>query len=178
MSNIRPAVSRSNRWAGLVLLIKNASQRGAYQQLFASNAVKKTYHAVAPLNKKLALPLTHKSRIIESPRFMQMEVAQGPANSHTHIAVIRSVGDKTHLFCLSPTTGKKHQLRLHMASLAMPITGDRIYPTLQPFVKANQQQWDNPLQLLAKGLQFTDPITKLERTFTSTLQLAKGTTKD
>ena len=175
--DLSPAHRLDRETAGLVLLIKNASHRGAYQQLFASNAVKKTYHAVAPLNKKLALPLTHKSRIIESPRFMQMEVAQGPANSHTHIAVIRSVGDKTHLFCLSPTTGKKHQLRLHMASLAMPITGDKIYPTLQPFVKVNQQQWDNPLQLLAQGLQFTDPITKLDRTFTSTLQLAKGTTK-
>ena len=176
--DLSPAHRLDRETAGLVLLIKNAVHRGAYQQLFASNQINKTYHAVAPLNKKLAFPLTHECRIIESPRFMQMEVVAGPANSRTHIAIMQSVSAENHLFCLRPATGKKHQLRLHMASLGMPIVGDQIYPTLQPFVKASEQQWDKPLQLLAQGLQFNDPITKLERTFTSTQQLAKSTTEN
>jgi tRNA pseudouridine32 synthase / 23S rRNA pseudouridine746 synthase len=31
---------------------------------------------------------------------------------------------------LRPLTGKRHQLRVHMAALGLPILGDRIYPTL------------------------------------------------
>ena len=160
--------------AGLVLLIKNAAHRGAYQQLFAEHKVEKTYHAVAPINDELTFPLTFKARMVESTRFMQMEVVVGEANSQTEIEVIRRLSNDIQLFRLRPKTGKKHQLRLHMASLGMPILGDQIYPTLQPFIKANEQGWDQPLQLLAQGLQFTDPLTNQERRFTSTLQLADG----
>ena len=169
---LTPAHRLDRETAGLVLLIKNTAHRGAYQQLFAAHKIKKTYHAVAPINRAFSFPMTFNARIIESNRFMQMEVVVGQANSQTEIEVMRSLGDQNHMFRLGPKTGKKHQLRLHMASLGMPILGDQIYPTLQPFIKANAQGWDEPLQLLAQGLEFSDPLTNLDRVFTSSLRLA------
>jgi tRNA pseudouridine32 synthase/23S rRNA pseudouridine746 synthase len=67
------------------------------------------------------------------------------------------------LFRLIPKTGKKHQLRVHMASLGFPILGDSLYsesPGLQT------------LQLLAYRLQFVDPLTGVERIFRSARQLS------
>ena len=157
--------------AGLVLLVKNPRYRGAYQQLFATRNVQKIYQAVAPINAALQLPLDHQACIEESEHFMQMRVGKGQHNSHTKIDVLKALNSELCLFLLRPSTGKKHQLRLHMASLGMPILGDQIYPTLQPFVPASAQAWDSPLQLLAQRLDFIDPVLQTERSFTSTMQL-------
>jgi tRNA pseudouridine32 synthase / 23S rRNA pseudouridine746 synthase len=59
-------------------------------------------------------------------------------------------------FELTPITGKKHQLRLHMSGLGFGIINDRYYPDLRP---EGNDDFDNPLQLIAKDLQFLDPIT-------------------
>ena len=157
--------------AGLVLLVKNARYRGVYQQLFATRLVQKIYHAIAPFNQTLRLPLDHEACIEESDHFMQMRVCDGPMNSHTHIAILRTVAHGRCHFILRPTTGRKHQLRLHMASLSMPILGDQIYPIMRPFEPIKEARWDDPLQLLAQGLAFIDPVTQFERSFTSTLTL-------
>jgi tRNA pseudouridine32 synthase/23S rRNA pseudouridine746 synthase len=66
-----------------------------------------------------------------------------------------AVKDGLGLFELSPITGKTHQLRVHMLSLGMPIMNDRFYPLLQP---KGPDNFAKPLQLLAKRLRFTDPV--------------------
>jgi tRNA pseudouridine32 synthase / 23S rRNA pseudouridine746 synthase len=137
--------------------------RGAYQSLFLNKRVQKKYQAIAPYNEKLVLPLTHKSRLQVSEHFMRMQEVAGAPNSETHIALIeRSNG--LGRYALTPVTGKKHQLRVHMAALGIPIINDQIYPK---YIATEQESFENPLQLLASEIAFTDPILGCTREFHS-----------
>ena len=67
-------------------------------------------------------------------------------------------------------TGKRHQLRVHMTAMGMPIVGDQFYPTVRRGPEA-QEYFSNPLQLLAHSVRFTDPLTGQAREFESQSQL-------
>ena len=71
-------------------------------------------------------------------------------------------------YALSPITGRKHQLRVHMAALGAPILNDATYPELVERVAGD---YSAPLQLLAKRLSFIDPISGVERAFESGFRL-------
>ena len=90
-----------------------------------------------------------------------MRVAEGEANSHSVIRCLQQ-STETALFELNPVTGKTHQLRVHMQALGWPILNDKYYPQLQPLSADN---YSAPLQLLAKELQFIDPVTQHPRRF-------------
>jgi len=55
---------------------------------------------------------------------------EGPANATTHVDVIAR-GNDAWRYRLEPVTGRKHQLRVHMAALGAPILGDPMYPELR-----------------------------------------------
>lgn len=92
-----------------------------------------------------------------------MEEVAGEINSETAMAILAH-NDQWARYQLQPLTGKKHQLRLHMAQLGIPIRHDRWYPTLRPTVSDDFSQ---PLQLLAKEIRFIDPYTNEARCFSS-----------
>jgi tRNA pseudouridine32 synthase / 23S rRNA pseudouridine746 synthase len=152
--------------AGLVMFSIQPAERDAYQSLFRRHEVSKNYEAVAP-RVELRFPLTRRSRIVEDqPFFRQREVA-GEANSETHVDVQEAVGDMA-LYALRPVTGKKHQLRVHMNALGLPIRNDRMYP---PVEHTPDDDYRYPLQLLAKSIAFTDPITGQLRNFETRMKL-------
>ena len=152
--------------AGLVLFSTNTETRHRYHQLFDENKIHKTYLAIAATNTEDELVGQQwqvKNRITNGePRF-QMKVVSGLPNSHSEIRCLKQTTDKR-LFELNPITGKTHQLRIHMQTIGWPILNDRYYPTLQP---ETADDYSQPLQLLAKELQFIDPVTNLRRTFSS-----------
>ena len=149
--------------AGLVLFSVQPGERDAYQALFRHRTVTKHYEAVASWRDDLAFPLTRKSRIVEGvPFFRQREIA-GEPNSETHIDVLAINGSLAR-YALSPVTGKKHQLRVHMNALGLPILNDRMYP---PVAETPDDNHASPLQLLAKSIAFDDPVTGQQRTFQS-----------
>ncbi len=157
--------------AGLVLFSVQPATRDAYQALFRDRAVHKTYEAIAPFQPDLVFPLTRHSRIVEDTSegrgFMtQTEVEVTPnaqPNALTHIELLEIKGQFAK-YQLKPVTGKRHQLRVHMHALGVPIVGDGIYPVLTP---EGQIDYDNPLQLLAKLIEWIDPITGKVRQFES-----------
>ena len=153
--------------AGLVLFSKQVASRGAYQELFRTRQVDKTYECIAPWNAHLPWPITRQSRIAASAHFMQQTEEPGRPNALTHITPIEVLG-KLARYALKPVTGQRHQLRVHMAALGLPLVGDGIYPTLTPEGSADYR---NPLQLLAKSISFTDPISGEQRQFESAQKL-------
>ncbi|MGH8105816.1 MAG: pseudouridine synthase, partial [Arenimonas sp.] len=153
--------------AGLVVFVIKPETRGAYQSLFLSKQVEKCYQAIAPYRENLIFPMTYKCRLQESENFMQMEAVAGEDNSETFIEVLER-RDNLARYQLTPITGKKHQLRAHMAALGIPILNDLIYPAHRA---ADQDDFDKPLQLLAQRIAFADPITGQQRAFESGLRL-------
>lgn len=154
--------------AGLVLLSPEPAGRDAWHTLFRSRTVRKLYEAVAPWRAELELPRTHASRMEEGgARFFTMHEVPGAPNSQTHIEMAARSGAWA-LYRLRPVTGKKHQLRLHMAALGAPIRHDAFYPEINDPPPGD---YSRPLQLLARELAFTDPVSGRERVFVSQQRL-------
>jgi tRNA pseudouridine32 synthase / 23S rRNA pseudouridine746 synthase len=150
--------------AGLVMFTIRPDQRGPYQKLFESRAIRKVYEAIAPLRPDLELPLTHESHVRESEAFMQMQEVPGkPANAVSHIQLVETRGSWGR-YAIEPITGRKHQIRVHMAALGIPIANDRIYPVLQPHAP---DDFSDPLKLLARQLEFIDPLSGRGHVFSS-----------
>jgi tRNA pseudouridine32 synthase/23S rRNA pseudouridine746 synthase len=157
--------------AGVVLFAKQPSICAGYQALFAGRKVVKRYQAIAPGDARLQFPLTRASTLVTSDHFMQMregEAAPGAQpNAQTEIELIETRGPWAR-YRLRPATGKRHQLRVHMAALGLPILGDRIYPNL---LGPGTDEQANPLRLLAESIAFRDPASGEERHFVSRRQL-------
>lgn len=156
--------------AGLVLFSRNPETRGDYTALFRERKVKKVYEALARTPRKserLDFPLTRRSRIVSGEPFFRMQEAFGRANAESVIELTCIEGEVAR-FRLRPLTGKKHQLRVHLAALGFPIVNDRLYPD-NAFVQHSDRADDfaKPLKLLARSLAFTDPVTGKEQFFES-----------
>lgn len=154
--------------AGVILFSCNVKTRGAYQNLFKNREVSKTYHALAPSCDDLDFPLNYQSRMVEGEPFFRMIEVAGTANSQTYIECLACFGELS-LYQLQPVTGRKHQLRVHLAALGIPILNDTFYPHLTADQK---EDFSRPLKLLAKSIAFVDPITGQSRYFESQRQLA------
>lgn len=156
--------------AGVVMLCKQPEWRDAYQQLFRLQQVYKSYEAIAPPLPRLAFPCQLDSRMQRHHKhFFLSEEVPGPPNVSTKVNVLQR-GSKYWYYLLEPLTGYKHQLRLHMSSLGAAIVWDDFYPR----VAQRRDDFSQPLQLLARSLAFTDPVTGQQRSFASqrSLQLA------
>ena len=147
--------------AGLVLFSSNPATRSAYQALFSERRIDKSYEAIAPALPAVNFPRVRKSRLDAGEPFFRMREVEGVANSETRIDVIERV-DTHWRYALHPITGRKHQLRVHMASLGAPIVGDRMYPDVLDIAP---DDFSRPLQLLATSLAFVDPLDGTPRRF-------------
>jgi tRNA pseudouridine32 synthase/23S rRNA pseudouridine746 synthase len=149
--------------AGLVVFSLNPASRGAYQSLFQQRAITKSYEAIAPALPGKAFPFVHRSRMVPGTPFFRMEEAAGEPNSETLIDLIEQ-RDGMCRYRLQPVTGRKHQLRVHLAGLGAPIVGDVFYPEVRPVA---DDDFSRPLQLLARAVAFTDPLSGEPREFVS-----------
>lgn len=149
--------------AGLVLFSVNPRTRAAYQALFRERRVDKRYVALAPGLPEVAFPLLRRSRLERGEPFFRMREVAGVPNSETCIEVLeRGPGDWR--YALYPVTGRKHQLRVHLAALGAPIRHDPWYPELGA---PHADDHAHPLQLLAQRLAFVDPLSGEPRRFES-----------
>jgi tRNA pseudouridine32 synthase/23S rRNA pseudouridine746 synthase len=153
--------------AGLVLFSVQQRTRGSYQALFRDRAITKHYEAVAPWREGTVLPREHASRLEESPQFFRMHEVPGEPNTRTRIELLQTANGWARLR-LEPITGKRHQLRVHLAALGLPLRNDPFYPVVND---PPEGDYSRPLQLLARSLAFTDPLTGEARRFESTRQL-------
>ncbi|MEU0431822.1 RluA family pseudouridine synthase [Streptomyces sp. NPDC006290] len=150
--------------AGLVLFTVRPGERGAYQSLFRDRLVGKEYEAVAPYAAGLGLPRTVTSRILKERGVMAAREVAGEPNAVSGIELVEH-RDGLGRYRLTPRTGQTHQLRVHMSALGVPILGDPLYPVVTGPVPTGD--FRRPLQLLARTLEFTDPVTGRAHRFVS-----------
>ncbi|MDB1145192.1 MAG: pseudouridine synthase [Alcaligenaceae bacterium] len=174
--------------AGVLIFTKSPEYRAAYQMLFEQQRIHKVYEAIAPFppsfltnsqvnyaiqecksnvlyDDGIYTPYVHRSRIARSDHYFVMQETDGAPNSETQIEVLKCLSETRALYRLKPLTGKKHQLRVHMNSLGCPIDNDVFYPVLQP--ASAQDDFDKPLKLLARQVEFEDPLIGKLRIFKS-----------
>lgn len=171
LEHLTPIHRLDRETAGVILLSHNPASRGDYQSLFHKREITKVYEALAAPVAGHSFPLRYRSRMVAGEPFFRMQEVNGEPNSETHIELLENCGDVA-LYQLRPVTGKKHQLRVHMAALGIPIVNDCFYPDLLP---EKGGDFSKPLQLLARSIGFKDPYTGAMRYFESTqsLQLCK-----
>lgn len=153
--------------AGVVLFSKKVESRGAYQKMFAEREIQKTYHAIAPYKEDLDFPLNIKLSMEKGEPFYTMKIVDGSVNSETDIELLEH-NNEWAKYELKPKTGKQHQLRVHLNSLEIPIKNDPFYPMVQ---HKKEDDFSQPLQLLAKEISFIDPILFTQFSFNSNFEL-------
>lgn len=169
LDTLTPMHRLDRETAGLVLFSIRPTERNAYQTLFRDRQVHKIYQAVAPWRPDLSFPKVVENRLQDGHHFMTVVSAPGQPNARTAIDLLEHDRDKgLGLYELRPSTGQRHQLRVHLSELGLPILHDRIYPTLLPQDEClSGFDVQEALQLLACTLAFTDPITGEHREFNS-----------
>ena len=138
--------------SGLLLIGKTSSTIRALNQLFENKKIKKKYYAITigkmnlkgaiktNINKKTAITNYKTIQSVKSNRFEFLNLVE-----------------------LSPRTGRRHQLRIHLSSIGNPILGDQEYGIKSLILKGKG------LYLHASQLDFTHPITKDKLSITSNL---------
>ena len=112
--------------SGLLIVAKNSESAAHLQRQFAERTAKKAYIAITDgkpkLNAaKIDLPI---GRNPSAPSTFRIDPNGKPAQTTYHVL---TENDTQSLVELKPTTGRTHQLRVHLAHLNAPILGDRVY---------------------------------------------------
>ena len=167
LPDLAPAHRLDRLTAGVLVLTAHRGHRAAYAGLFQTRRVHKTYEALAPFDPTLEFPRRVTSRIEKRRGSLQAVVVAGEPNAETLVELVETRGQLAR-YRLTPTTGKTHQLRVHMAALGLPILGHPLYPTV---LDVDADDFTAPLQLIARRLCFTDPIDQTSRDYTSRFAL-------
>ncbi|GAB2638090.1 RluA family pseudouridine synthase [Gordonia jinhuaensis] len=155
--------------AGVLVFTLRKPVREPYQRLFAERAVVKEYRALARADERLRSGVEVANRIDKTAGDLRARLVEGPPNAISRIELVETVSDGLGVYRLSPSTGRTHQLRVHMAGLGVPIVDDPLYPQVRPDLAALPDAGDfsRPLRLVAHRLSFTDPIDGAHRDFVS-----------
>nr|ABP47288.1 pseudouridine synthase [Mycolicibacterium gilvum PYR-GCK] len=164
LPELSPAHRLDRLTAGVLLFTVRREVRGAYQTLFVRGEAAKTYVAHSSHATDREFPMTIRNRLVKHRGSLQAVEEPGEPNAETVVEYLDEG-----MYRLTPRTGRTHQLRVHMAGLGIPITGDPLYPDV---VDVPPGDFGSPLRLLAQALEFTDPISGELRRFTSGRTLA------
>jgi tRNA pseudouridine32 synthase/23S rRNA pseudouridine746 synthase len=167
LESLVPVHRLDRETAGVVLFSLNPKTRGHYTSLFRNRKVTKVYEAMAPTLEDSSFPIIRRSRIVRGEPFFRMKEVEGEANSETHIKPLSNLGRIT-LYQLAPVTGRKHQLRVHLAALGITVINDKLYPVR---TSSDDDAFSSPLKLLAKSISFQDPLTGRQHYFESGIKL-------
>ena len=143
----RPAflVHRLDRAAsGLIILAHSKKMAATFSELFKKRDIVKRYKAtVEGLLEQPALPFTISEEIDDKPAISKIIALQQIDNNRTQLSI-------------EIETGRKHQIRKHLAGMGHPIVGDRLY---------GSTELEENLQLQSNYLKFNCPVTGLVREY-------------
>lgn len=165
-TDLAPAHRLDRLTAGVLIFTRHRWVRRDFQLLFQERRVRKEYLAIADPPADSWEIMERTSRIIKPRKGLRSVEMPGPDNAHTVIELAHRGADT--LYRLRPTTGRTHQLRVHMNALGLPIRSDPLYPN----VIDDPDTLDPPLQLLAAAIEFEHPITGETVRYSSGARLA------
>ncbi|MFM8733638.1 MAG: RluA family pseudouridine synthase [Pirellulales bacterium] len=157
--------------SGVVVVAKTPAAAGGLAEQFRERLVEKAYSAV--VTGRFPAPLAHwvdwNDAVSRRPgeRTSVLHPAgdaregggdASPRAAHVRARVVRRAGEVS-LVELEPSTGRRHQLRLQLASRGCPIVGDRLYGSRLPFPAG--------IALHARSLSLTHPLTGVPMTLES-----------
>ena len=157
--------------SGVLALSKNKRTNAQIKRAFEARSVLKTYRAIVSGNPSDASfscsePIGHAN---DDSR-VRRQVSPTGQSAHTDFRVRQRCDGFAELEC-APTTGRSHQIRVHLAHLGLPIIGDRLYAgnhSLKNYSSALQAVHPERHALHCKTLEFIAPRDRLH-TFSAEL---------
>ena len=137
--------------SGVIILAKNLEAKRKVMKQFQDRKAHKTYVAITdgcPKNPEALIDLPIARNLKKHNTFY---VSKQGRPSQTHYRVIKH-NQRYAMLELKPTTGRTHQLRVHMAHLGCPVAGDGLYGTALPALPGR-------FALHSARLAFTHPLT-------------------
>ncbi|MBP1736971.1 MAG: Ribosomal large subunit pseudouridine synthase [Oscillospiraceae bacterium] len=119
--------------SGVMVVAKHAHAQEVLKRQLHTHAFRRHYLAVCDhcppsLSGMVDAPIGRADASV-----LKREIRPDGAPSRTHYRVVRTMGTRC-LVELELETGRTHQIRVHMAFLGCPLTGDFLYGTEQPGV--------------------------------------------
>lgn len=146
--------------SGLVLFARTREAASELARAWRDHLVRKTYRALARGETRTEMfvidvpigPVPH-------PLLGTVQAAsEGGKPSHS-VAVVLEGGDDRTLFNVEITTGRPHQVRIHLAYAGHPLMGDPLYDTGGGLKHHPGLPGDGGYLLHAERLQFAHPVT-------------------
>lgn len=154
MEGFRPGIVHrlDKETSGVMIAAKNLYTHQKLVEAFSSRSVKKIYHAVClgnPGNGEIEAPIGR-----HPFKRKEMAIVENGKYAHTQFKTLHFNGKISHVE-LYPTTGRTHQLRVHLKERKTPILGDTVYGQ-----SASNKSYKTKRQLLhAWQLSLTHPKT-------------------
>lgn len=156
--------------SGIVLGAKDEQTFEYLKSLFKQRKVKKEYIAIS-IGEMRYEEVSVNAPIGRNPRsrlkFACVESGKEARTDFELISTFEVESLKYSKILAKPLTGRTHQIRVHLASLNLPIAGDIIYLGKKKFWETHDHF--SRLMLHAHKLSFYDETSKKDMTFTSEL---------
>jgi len=168
---VYPVHRLDRKTGGVLLFALNETMNSAMQTLFAEGGVQKTYLAIVrgytPDEQTIDYVLRNDETGVVQEAVTHLKTVQRteiplPFGKHTT--------SRYSLVELTPTTGRMHQLRKHMAHILHPIIGDRPHGCNKQNKLFKEHFEMNTMLLHAQRLSFTHPITSEQITISAPWQ--------
>lgn len=159
--NLYPIHRLDRKTSGILVLAKEKEYVAEFQELFNNNQIEKTYVAIVRGLVKEISVINSPVKNPDTKVYKEAETTCKPLNTkELDIAVHPYNSSRYSLVELKPSTGRMHQLRIHMNKVSHPIVGDYKYG--DRFHNRNfENNFDcHNLFLHAISLEFTHPKTQ------------------
>lgn len=146
--------------SGLVLFARTRAAAADLSRAWRDHSVKKTYRALA-LGETRAEMFVIDAPIgpVPHPLLGTVQAASESGKPSHSLAVVLERGQDRTLFSVEITTGRPHQVRIHLAFAGHPLLGDPLYEAGGGLKRHPGLPGDGGYHLHAERLQFRHPAT-------------------